>query len=545
MSAMRKIELGLVIVATAVAGYLHFIFFENAGALWRDEINSLNIANFPSIVELWRHIEFDSFPIFWLLLLRLWSHVASDSDFLYRLLGLGIGLTLLGLLWFNARVFTKSFPIYSLALLGFSPAIIRWGDSIRGYGLGICSILMTFALVWRLVKRPDAKNLILATLSALIAVQSLYYDAVLLFAICIGGFFVALKNGKSKPVVSLLIVGGVSALSLFPYLSVFQRSKSWTPMFQYPELWQGFRLTWYWQNLSATLDSSGVWTASVWVGLFAIAFAAGIFCLVSKDADATNPSRSDIAIFSMTALLVGFAGYYLFLHQLQYPTQAWYYVALIAFTAVNIEVLTSLLDLGAGWRILRISVLVLFVGLTVGPVRSEVRTRMTNVDLLATWLEQNSAPDDLIVVVPWFNGITFARNYHGAALWMTLPPMDDHRFHRVDLLQNYMKAVNQSEPVRPILEKMEKALKAGHRVWVLGKLQFLEPNQVPPLLLPAPNEASGWHDLPYIEAWSMQVAYVIQMHAEQVRPVNIPVRNPVNHFENVPLLVVEGWHFRG
>src|SRR5438477_6895762 len=105
MPSLRKIEWGMTLLATALAVYLHLVFFKNAGALWRDEINSVNIATLSSISDVWKHIEFDSFPIFWLVVLRAWSVLTGASDFFYRLLGLGIGITVLTALWFNARVF--------------------------------------------------------------------------------------------------------------------------------------------------------------------------------------------------------------------------------------------------------------------------------------------------------------------------------------------------------------------------------------------------------------------------------------------------------
>src|SRR5437667_7506607 len=124
MSSLRKIEWGISLLATGLALYLHLVFFKNAGALWRDEINSVSIANLSSIHDVWTHIEFDSFPIFWLLVLRVWSFITGASDLAYRLFGLGIGITVLAVLWFGARVFKMSFPMFSIALLALSPAIM-------------------------------------------------------------------------------------------------------------------------------------------------------------------------------------------------------------------------------------------------------------------------------------------------------------------------------------------------------------------------------------------------------------------------------------
>jgi hypothetical protein len=494
------------------------------------------------MADVWKHIEFDSFPIFWLLVLRAWSFLTGGGDFSYRLLGLGIGVGILAALWFNSRVFKISFPVFSIALLGFSPAIIQWGDSMRGYGLGICAILFTFGLVWKAVELPSRKNIAWAALGSLIAAQTLYYNTVLIFAICLGGFAVAARKAAWRHSLAFLLIGGVSAVSLLPYLAVFERSKSWAPMFQYPELWQGFQLGWYWKSLCGTLNTPGPWVAWVWIGLLAIALAASVSFLARKGFKA-NPERCDAAIFSLVALVIGSVGYYLFLRRLQYITQQWYYVALLAFTAVALDVLLSLFNDSKAWRIFRLGFLAVFVALTFGPVRFLAHTRMTNIDLAATWLTNNSAPGDLILVTPWYCGITFDRYYRAETSWTTIPPIEDHRFHRVDLLQNHMTAVDQNEPTRSILQKVEAALKGGHRVWIVGNVGVVKPNQIPPLLLPAPNEKLGWNDWPYIQEWSMQVAYFIQRRATQADSISIwPGR--VNGHEDLPLVVAQGWNVR-
>ena len=541
MITLRKIDGFAAVIFTILAVYLHLAFLNHAGGLWRDEINSVSVANLDSIAEVWRHIEFDSFPIFWLLILRFWSLFTGGSDILYRILGLGIGIGILGALWFNARVFKISFPCCSIALLGFSPAIIRWGDAMRGYGLGIAFILLTFGLVWRVVERPTGKNVTLAALAALIAAQTLYYNSVLVFALCMGGFVVAARDRKWKLFFRLLLIGGVSALSLLPYVTVFRRSKSWAPIFQYPDLWKGFQLGWFWDNLSQTLNSAVPWAVWIWATLFFAGLVCGIFALSGRRDSTGLPARVDLALFALTASLVALVAYFLFLNRLQYLTQQWYYIALLAFIAMAIDVLIALSNHSKGSRVFQILFLAAFVGLAFWPARSVVRTRMTNVDLAAQWLKQNSASEDAIFVTPWYCGITFSRYYDAPAFWTTIPPIEDHRFHRVDLLLNHMTARNQSDPVRPILNKIEATLKQGHRVWILGPLLFLPRGQVPPLLLAAPNDREGWHDMPYYEEWSKQIAYFVQAHAIEGRVVNFFPPVAVNVHENLPLIAVEGW----
>ena len=539
-SLSRRLEWAVAVVATLLSITLHILFTTHAGGLWRDEVNTVNVSNLPSLGEVWDHIEFDSFPILWLLIVRSWS-VLGGSDPLFRCLGLAIGVSSLALLWFNARAFKSSVPLLSVALIGFSPSIILWGDSMRGYGFGTLMILLTSASLWRVVEGPTPKNVTLSVLAALGAVQSLYYNAFLLFALCMGGCAVTLSNRRWRRTAAVLLVGGVSALSLVPYLFVFERSKSWGPMFQHPDLWRGIRLGWFWTKLCEALNPAGTVAVWVWVGLLVAVLVGGMLCLLNAGRMQLSRGQHDLILFSSVALAVAIVGYYLFLKKLQYPTQPWYYVALLAFVAVPIDVVSSVFS---GIRIVRIARLLAAGGIvatTFFPAMSAVRMRMTNLDVTAAWLVQHAEPGDLLVINPWFYGITFARYYHGDVAWMTIPPVEDHRYARVDLFMAHMVSPDQREPVRPIIERIAQTLGSGKRVWLVGGLHFLRPHEQASLQPPAPNGRWGWQDGPYSESWSMQVAAFIQSHAERVDAIPFKESPRTNGHEDVLLLVVQGW----
>ena len=86
---MRRAEWGSALVLTALALCLHVVFFPRAGALWRDEASGLEVALLPTLGDVWRHGEFDSFPQGWHCLLRAWSACGfGASDLGWRALGL-------------------------------------------------------------------------------------------------------------------------------------------------------------------------------------------------------------------------------------------------------------------------------------------------------------------------------------------------------------------------------------------------------------------------------------------------------------------------
>ena len=51
-----------------------------------------------------------------------------------------------------------------------------------------------FGFIWNLTQKLEWRRLVIATVMAVVGVHATYYNAVLLFAICAGGCFVALRE---------------------------------------------------------------------------------------------------------------------------------------------------------------------------------------------------------------------------------------------------------------------------------------------------------------------------------------------------------------
>lgn len=164
------------------------------------------------------------------------------------------------------------------------------------------------------------------------------------------------------------------------------------------------------------------------------------------------------------------------------------------------------------------------------------RGRQTNIDLIAAELRLHAKPNDLILVHPWYYGISFEWYYHGEAPWTTIPPLEDHRFHRYDLLKAKMQMEN---PIQPVLDRVASTLQSGHRIWLVGWIP-LDGNP-PPDMRPAPNNQWGWFDEGYSQVWGDKTGYFIATHATHGAVVMAPSTNCVNQFENLPVVLVSGW----
>lgn len=531
---IQKLEWGGALLVTAVIVLLHFVNWRHAGGLWRDEAAAVNLALFASFGEIWTHLEHESFPLLLTVLLRGWGAIGlGGSDLALRLFGLLIGLLILGALWWSARQFSASPPLISLLLFGLSGTTIRWGDSLRAYGLGVLLLLFALALIWRVVRSPARPAVIAAMLVSVFAVQALYQGLFVLASFCLGGVVVAVRRRDFKRALLVVSLAIPAALSLLPYRSVIQRASQWNVVTEVP-----LDLTRIWLVLQRALSDPSPLMFWLWAVLLPGAVVAGCWFLRTNRNKPAGDEGNDMTWFLLTVVVALTIAYYLFLTALKFPTEVWYYLVWMAVTAVAIDALIARFARDNWPRLLRIVAVVILAALVAPGTWQRARVRMTNLDLAAQRLNQESANKDLIVIHPWFCGVTFHRYYKGAAEWLTLPPLADHRLQRLDLFKAQMQL---DAPLHPVLEKMETTLRNGHTVWLVGHYPFSQPPRPPPKM-PRPGEGpGGWNEAPYMTAYGMEVAYFLQAHGGGSRPLNIEVGQAVNPFENFPVRAVTGW----
>jgi hypothetical protein len=311
----------------------------------------------------------------------------------------------------------------------------------------------------------------------------------------------------------------------------------------------------------------GIW---LWLGLFVVGLGAVVSFaapqlwrwFARRRIDEENAERSssissncdrphslpDAALFAAVALVVGVIGYAAFLRMLHYYTQPWYYITLLAFVACAFDVIFGIWPITANHRVLPVLLrssrlaaglaLLCFAGL---PDWDEMPVRHTNVDLLAARIRPLAASGDVILVPRWECAIPLARYYRGPAEIISLPPIEDHRFHRYDLV---LRQMMMPDPLRPILARLEEALQSGHRVFIAGTLSFPDASHPLPVLPPAYRDAGGtWHGGAYGNLWQLQAGEFLHVHAVRGGLIDVPIpgKARVQEFEELELAVAEGW----
>lgn len=531
---IRSIEWIAAALFAALIVVLHFVNLTHAGGLWRDEAAAVNLAFFPSFGEIWSHLEHESFPLLLTMLLRAWNTIGlGGSDLALRSFGMLVGLAVLGALWWNAGRFSASPPMISMLLFGLSPIAIRWGDSLRAYGLGVFFLLLTLGLIWNVVRSPSRKTVLLAMVGSILAVQALYQSIFMLAAFCLGGVVVTVRRRDFKRALVVISVGLPAALSLLPYLGVIRRASQWNVATEVP-----IDLPRIWLVLHRALSDPGPLMFGLWAALFLAAIVIGCALLLPKRKQRQFRDHSEVAWFLLTVILATTSAYYIFLKLLKFPTETWYYLVWMGVMAVAVDALIARM-VRDGWaRAIRLVAVVAAAAALSQGVWQQASVRMTNLDLVAQRLNQEVGKEDLVLVHPWFCGVTFGRYYSGIAEWSTLPPMSDRRLQRLDLFKEQMQL---EAPIQPVLEKMEATLRAGHIVWLVGYYPFSNPPRPAPKLSRAGEGPEGWRGAPYMMAYGMEVAYFIQSHALEGAALKPPSSQAINPFENLPVRAVSGW----
>ena len=223
-SIATRCEFVAAVFMTLLVVPLHVRVLKYAGPLWRDEINSLHDAMAPTLREFSASLVFDWFPAFFSIVLRIWCALGFGStDFGLRALGFLIGWSAVGALWLSCWLINRRAPLWPLALFALNPVTIHNGDSLRAYGLAAALIFLTFGLVWRLTfeeRRPG--TILLAGIAAILSVQSLYVNSLILFAICAGSIIVLIRQKEFRGATLIFAIGFIAALSLLPYVPILR-----------------------------------------------------------------------------------------------------------------------------------------------------------------------------------------------------------------------------------------------------------------------------------------------------------------------------------
>ena len=512
-------ETAAAVLLTLAVITLHVVRLVHAGGLWRDEAGAVQLAQVPTLGEVYERFPHEAFPLVYPLTLRSYIAVAGDGDVALRLFGMLVGLAIVGALWLHARS-AGSVPLVSLALLGFQPYFLLFGDSLRGYGLGILLLLLTFWAFSRLVAQPGWRTVAVAAVPALLSVHCLLHNSAMLLGITTAAALVGAVRRRWHLTAASLGIGLLAALSLLPYRGPLTAARQWDVLLT-QEI--GPR-----QILYRSLEVfASPYRLVAWVWLVLLV-AAAVMVLLEKNAAANGAAAADVQLFHLLAIPAAMAAQYGFFTVLRYVPRPWYLLPVVALTACALDGPFALAERSPARRRCRLAIPVLMAIVALPGTAQEAMVRMTNVDLVARRVASEARPHDLVLVDKWFHGVSFSRYYRGAAEWRTVPDLTDHRFHRYDLVKARM---TERDPMQGVLDAVQRTLRSGHAVWWVAGCRAPREEEPPVSLPPAPHADSGWSDAPYYRAWTRQVEGFLHRHARLQAAFPIALSQPVSPYE--------------
>ena len=527
---LRMLWLAALLVIVAAAG-LHLDFFSHAGGFWRDEVNTINVASHHSLDE----FRNDSFPVLFPLLVHCWLNFEPGESNL-RVLGLLVGGGILAALLLAGWKINRAPPLLALVLFALNPTLIVIGDSLRAYGLGTLFIaLATMAAAWFLLK-PDWRRLSLFTIAGVLAVQTLYHNAVFLGAICLGAMAVCARRKNFFAAVQIFGAGALAALSLVPYVTGVLAGRD-----DSASLRTGLNPSRLVNGLLETFGYPRQEISFVWLLLFVALLWHGWRIWRRQETSPVAPEnfRADLPLFAAVTAGISVFGFLGFLWLAALPSQSWYFLPLMVVSALCLDLVISFWPKKIQLAIA--ALLVLSTALILPTTWGILAVKYTNVNVWTQQLEKSVAPEDYVIVDPWYCGLTFAHYFKPATPWDTLPPLADHATHRYDLVKLQLQNTN---ALAPVLEKISATLRSGHRVWVValyGWMDVPEPGTVaPPPLPPAPLGRYGWSEVPYTMSWVSQVAHRLGDQSEKFERVKNPAASG-RFIEETELFVAQGW----
>lgn len=523
----QRIELIVAAALTCVLLGAHLVHLFYAGPLWRDEIASLNFATKPSWSEFWAAFSLDIFPGLFFVMLRGWHALVGDDDFKLRILGCFIGLAIVVAFWVNARLTRRKTPVLTLLLFGFCPTLLIWGDTLRAYGLGVLGITLCFGLFWRVIERPGGWEIALATVVALMSVQSIYTNALLVFACGMAAVAVAVRRRQWGRAGIVLLIGGVAALSLLPYVGFLRGSSGWATLYRV-----GFSIPASLEMLSAALLGPANLLLWTWILLVMAGLLSAIF-LQRRFAECRDP-----AFYALIAAVLAFVVTMTYFRVVGWGTNIWYYLPMLAVMSASLDLLCDFRHHLRLVPLARAALALIVLVVTFPTLYGTVSTRLSNLDLVSDIITKRATPGDLVIVYPYVDAVTFKRYYHGQIEWMTIPMMAHLPLQHPDDLLDELRRAN---AIVPALDKIRHALQSGRKVWLASTWRWQPPAERPPPVEPLrPNDTRPMGH--FLRGWERSFQYVLRAHAEEFYVVPVPSDQPIAYYERSQLYLFSGWH---
>ena len=331
VALLKRGEWILAIVLSAIVLFLLIVRTTHAGALWRDECESVQWARMPRFADVLANFHYGSFPILFPTIVRTYTTLFGASDLSLRFFGLAVGIAFIGAAWFQSRSITGQVPLLLLALVGLNPNFLTAGTWVRGYGVGSVLIVLAFSLTAKFLLQPTTSRLWAVFLISLASVQCLFFNGALVPAIILAGTVVLLLHRRFKWTLCLLCVAGACATTYIPYLLKIYFHKRGPQVHISRPVSASFG-----QQLQQQLVEACGLPISVmpWIWLGVVLLSVGGATWRLSGIWGEKPaSQRDMLLFGVITICASIPLYYAFIRFVHRPPQARYYLAIFCLAA--------------------------------------------------------------------------------------------------------------------------------------------------------------------------------------------------------------------
>ncbi|MEQ9379665.1 MAG: hypothetical protein RJP95_02290, partial [Pirellulales bacterium] len=408
--------------------------------------------------------------------------------------------------------------------------------------------------------------------AAILSVQCLYQNSILLLALGLAGATVAWWRGERSTALTVLGIGAVAAVSLLPYVGPLKRAREWSEL-----LSQGATTYDIGVHLERALSRPNGFVLIVWEILALLTTVATLIYVaryfLSQSTRKTKPRLSKrerratrkrqenaeptpsprrthdpayaiqreirpFAVpYSTIAVLLAWLLTIAFFRSAELGPKPWYFLSLLGLTALWFDtVLVSPLNIGPWSLVVRSLVAIGISCVTLWGAATNLKKSPTNAPQVAALVSEEASADDLVVVLPWHFGISWERYYTGSAPWMTAPPISDLTIHRYDLLK---KKIDSCASLDVPYEQIERTLKAGHNVWIVG---FVWPSNLAPPESVTAEDTSEFNVNEHLLRWALDMGRFVERHTQESEtPIKIPPNFKPPDYEYLRLWRFKGW----
>ena len=495
---------------------LHIYLYWHRGGYWRDEIATINLAKSSSVSELFSSLKYNTVPLFYPLVIKILTLIPNYEDEWLKIIGMLIGIAPVLLIYFFNAKYKSIDPLIYILIVGFIPGLIRWEDSIRGYGLGCLTLVIFLIQSDIFIYKKNKITEVLLLITAIIACQTSYQNWVFIFTVYSGLIMYLGLIKKKKEIYKTILALGIIGTSLVPYYKILQENKVIFKSTQLKDSCYNIFVAVI-SSIKFQIFKSEIAPFGIILLLVFIPIIIGLYkSIYTKDIYFNEKAK---IYFYFYSLFIGILGSLLLLISARYIPNPWHLCILITYVSFILAKLWKCLPIPSGIKIAFLSIIFVAVLFSLRNTLYLLSLKSTNVDAVALFLEKEYKKGDIVIVNPWYYGISLKYFLKDEIQIITIPPISRLDTHREDELNDFMESGG-IDYFHLLENKIRETCNSNKTIWFVGEINP-ETSTINTINLPhAPDSRFGWMAGPFQVIWGQALYLILKNYAHSIEVYN-------------------------